>query len=558
MRLALVCLIGFLCACATSVNKGPAVAPDVFVGTTEPFAAEAVYFLLTDRFVDGDPSNNYPEQGGEFPSFDVPWRDASGREIANLGYLGGDFMGIVEQADYIADMGFTAVWITPIVDNPNAGFSGSHTPDQGPFSDKGKSGYHGYWGMNFYQVDEHLESPGLSFAELTRRLKQQFGLKTVLDMVANHGSPSFSMPADQPGYGEIYAADGTLLADHQNLEPKDLDPENNPLHQWFHAERDLAELSNLDDTNPAVLDYMVGAYLTWIEQGADALRIDTIRHMPHAFWKQFADRIRAEHPGLFMFGERFEFEAEKLAEHMKPENGDISVLDFTGQAAMTKVFQDPDSNFKDLTSYLHLTDGVFDNPYKLAIFYDNHDMARMKASEQGFIDANNWLFTSRGFPVVYYGSEMAFMAGAAEHAGNRNYFGVDRIEEAKQGPIHANLKRIANIRKVTPALQRGLQVNVEFSGHQAAFLRVLQYEGTNQQALVLLNKGDETAEFSVSKYLDRGRWRDAVSGDTFEVNGRLTATVPPHGVRVLILNQAAQNTRLQQALRQAMAGIPRV
>ncbi|MEM9532372.1 MAG: alpha-amylase family glycosyl hydrolase, partial [Pseudomonadota bacterium] len=395
------------------------------------------------------------------------------------------------------------------------------------------------------------------FADLTRELKSRHGLKTVLDVVCNHGSPSFSMPEDQPGYGELYGAGGELLADHQNLEPKDLDPDN-PLHQWFHRERDLAELSNLDDTNPAVLDYMVGAYLKWIDQGAAALRIDTIRHMPHAYWKQFADRIREVDPSVFMFGERFQFDAEKLAEHMKLENGDISVLDFPGQAAMTQVFQNPDSSFADLTSYLHLADGVYDNPYKLAIFYDNHDMARMDATETGFINANNWLFTSRGFPVVYYGSEMAFMSGAAEHKGNRNYFGPERIAEAREGRIYRQLKRIAQVRRDSPALQRGLQVNLQFEGHQAAFLRVLQQDGVNQTALVLLNKGPETETFQLAEMVDAGNWRNATGGGTVRVNGDLEISVPAYGATVLTRDLPVQDEALKTALREAAGGIPRI
>src|SRR3546814_17768984 len=84
------------------------------------------------------------------------------------------------------------------------------------------------------------------------------------------------MPVDEPKYGELYDADGSLVADNQNLVPEDLDPEGNPLHAFFHDEPDLAQLSNLDDTNPAVLDYFVAAYSQWIEQGADAFRIDKI------------------------------------------------------------------------------------------------------------------------------------------------------------------------------------------------------------------------------------------------------------------------------------------
>ncbi|MCZ6992432.1 alpha-amylase family glycosyl hydrolase, partial [Salmonella enterica] len=82
---------------------------------------------------------------------------------------------------------------------------------------------------------------------------------------------------------------------------------------FFHTQRDLVQLSNINDGNPAVMDYFVGAYSQWIAQGADAFRIDTIRHMPQAFWHEFARRIRAEHPGFFMFGEAFDTTAANIA-----------------------------------------------------------------------------------------------------------------------------------------------------------------------------------------------------------------------------------------------------
>src|SRR5690606_10841677 len=109
---------------------------------------------------------------------------------------------------------------------------------------------------------------------------------------------------------------------------------------------------------------------------------------------------------------------------------------------------------------LYLEHGPYANPYELMTFYDNHDMPRMDATDAGFIDAHNWLFTARGIPVVYYGSETGFMRGRGEHAGNRNYFGQERIDAARGNPIRAALKRIADVRRASPALQRGLQVDV--------------------------------------------------------------------------------------------------
>lgn len=523
---------------------------DEFFGTTEPYAEEAIYFVLTDRFVDGDENNNFVDQGGNNRSFDRPLFGPNGQR-ANVGYLGGDFKGILDNADYIRDMGFTSVWITPIVDNPDEAFTGGNQVTFNGSGDGGKTGYHGYWGVNFYKVDEHLESQGgilgseLTFRDFTRKMRDDHGLKIVLDIVCNHGSPSFDMrPFDQPKYAEIYDENDSLVADHQNLFPHRLDP-NNPLHLFFHRLGDIAQLSNLNENNDDVINYMVGAYLKWIDRGAAAFRIDTIKHMPHSFWKKFTDRIRAEHPGFFMFAESFSFDANFIAQHTRPENGGVSVLDFPGRQHILNVFQNPNRNYADILGYLHLEDGTYENPYELATFYDNHDVTRMNASHEGFIDAHNWLFTSRGIPVVYYGSEVAFMAGTREHEGNRNFFGQENVNRARNHKIYKGLEKIAHIRKASPALQKGLQINLVFSGNRASFYRVYQRGGTNQTALVLLNKGFGTENFTVNQFVSAGTWTDGHTGDTIEVtdaNREISTSVGPHDVKVLLFNKKVNHT----------------
>ncbi len=527
-----------------------------YYGTLEPMASDAVYFVVTDRFVNGDPGNDQREQGGPDPdtrSFDRPVPGAPPGRSDNIGYLGGDFKGLLDNAGYIREMGFGAVWLTPIVDNPDQAFTGGDAVAWGgAFQDRGKTGYHGYWGVDFYRLDEHLPSPGLDFAALTAGLKRH-GLKTVLDVVANHGSPSFTMRRPQPGFGRLYR-DGVLVADHQNLPPERLDPAHNPLHRFFHAERDLVQLSNLDDTRPEVLDYFVGAYSQWLDQGADALRIDTIRHMPLAFWQRFAERLRAKRPGLFMFGEAFDYAPEKIAPFTWAENGGVSVLDFPLKERLAEVFGRQGADYARLGERLYLRDGPYANPYELMTFYDNHDMPRLDASDEGFIDAHHWLFTARGIPVIYYGSETGFERGHAEHAGNRNYFGQPRVDAARAHPIRAALARIARVRQASPALQRGLQLQLLLEGDRAAFYRVYQRGGVAQIALVLLNKGDAAAPFAVSHYLQAGRWRAALGGGEIAVaeGGTLSATVPAHGAEVYLLDAPVRRSDLIQALDQAM------
>ncbi|MFC4763744.1 alpha-amylase family glycosyl hydrolase [Dyella koreensis] len=531
-----------------------AAAPAEFYGTDKPFASNAIYFVMTDRFVNGDPSNDHRDQGGAHHTFDIPVQGPNG-ETDNIGYLGGDFKGVLDNAKYIRDMGFSAVWITPIVDNPDEAFTGGDPVTWGAsLADRGKAGYHGYWGVNFYKLDEHLPSKGLDFARFTSKMRAQ-GLKTVLDIVANHGSPAFGMPKAQPQFGQIFDKDGKLIADHQNLRPDQLDPVRNPLHRFYHSYEDLAQLSNNDDEKPAVLDYFVGAYQQWIDQGADAFRIDTISHMSTSFWKQFSARIRAKHPGFFMFGEAFDYSPDNIGQYTWERNGGISLLDFPLRQRVAEVFEHPHSDYERIAERLYLRNGPYANPYELVTFYDNHDMARLNATDDGFIDANNWLFTARGIPAIYYGSEIGFMRGRAEHQGNRNYFGQERIDAAPRSRIYQQLKRIAQLREKLPALQRGLMLPVKMEGDQAVFYRVYQKGDVHQIALVLLNKGDAAADFDVSSYLQPGHWRASFGGTEVSVpdGGALKARVGAHDAQVYLLDAAATRADLVAELTRLMA-----
>ena len=555
------------CASTTPRDAASSIAStNDYYGTLEPFAANAVYFVVTDRFVNGDTSNDHRDQGGAHRTFDIPLPACDG-VAGNIGYLGGDFKGIVDNLDYIRAMGFTSLWITPIIDNPGEAFTGGSPPSCGSIlTDQGKSGYHGYWGTNFYKLDEHLPSPGLDFAGLADAVHAN-GMKLVLDIVGNHGSPGWTMPTPQPKFGQVFDKAGRLIADHQNLPPQSLDPSGNALHRFYNTsgpvdgakgsifDGNLAQLADFDAGNPAVLEYMVDAYGLWIDQGADAFRIDTISWMPPSFWNAFTQRIREKRPGFFMFGEAFDYDAAKIAVHTLPGNGEVSVLDFPMKQAMDEVFGRKRAGYERLAPSLFLTNGPYANPYDLATFYDNHDMPRMDASDEGFIDAHNWLFTARGIPVVYYGSEMGFMRGRAEHAGNRNYFGNEGINAAKRSPIHAALARIANVRATTPALQRGVQVDIELQGDRAAFYRVLQHAGTQQIALVLLNKGESPQRFEIATMLQAGTWRSALDGGTVDVadGGKVSADVAAHGVQVFVLDAPVTEPALQAALDRAMA-----
>ncbi|MEP6940656.1 MAG: alpha-amylase family glycosyl hydrolase [Rudaea sp.] len=554
-------VVATLAGCAATpplATRGQSPAADVFYGTLEPLASDAIYFVLTDRFVNGDPANDQRAQGvaAGHPTWDIPIAGPDG-ETDNIGYLGGDFKGVLDNADYIRGMGFGAVWITPITDNPDEAFSGGTPVTWGSmWTDRNKTGYHGYWSDDFYRIDEHWPSTGLDFAAYTRQMRAH-GLKTVLDIVANHGGPAWTMPVAQPKFGQLFDASGRLVADQQNLPPEKLDPAHNPLHAFYKTQPILAQLSNIDENNPAALDYFVGAYDYWIAQGADAFRIDAIGLTPAAYWKRFAARIREKHPAFFMFGENFEYDAKKIAPYTRDAGGNLSVLDFPLRGEIAALVEAPShksrrGDLANVEKALHLRSRLYRNPYELVTFYDNHDMPRLDASDAGFIDANNLLFTLRGIPCVYYGSETGFMRGRAEHAGNRNYFGQQRIDAAAQSPIYHALKRIANLRRASVALQRGLQLDVAFKGDTAVFYRTYENAGAAQTALVVVNRGDAASTVEVRDYLQSGNWRNGFSGEALDVVDRLDVAVPAHGVEVYFYDQPLTRGDTRAALAKLM------
>ena len=277
--------------------------------------------------------------------------------------------------------------------------------------------------------------------------------------------------------------------------------------------------------------------------------------MPHSFWQAFAERVRAQHPDLFMFAESYSFDAaEDRPQHTWPGERRYQRARLSWrQQAMNAVFADG-GNYSEITDYLHLDSGLYQNPYELMTFYDNHDMARMNADEDGFVDAHNWIFTSRGIPVIYYGSEIGFRAGTREHGGNRDFFGQDNVDAARNHRIRREMAEIANVRRSVPALQRGLQLNLDFTDDTAAFYRVYRYGDISQTALVLLNKGDEWADFDIDDWSRRGNgsfvgWKDAVSGaPMMTMSGPNRVNVQPHGVRVLVADWVPRDLEVVREL----------
>ena len=499
-----------------SLSASPAEAKTLAIAGGD-FREESIYFVMTDRFVDGDKTNN-DLFGDEFRPGDLKFNQ------------GGDFKGLINNLDHITAMGFTALWITPpVMQPPGRYFNDSRSYEA--------SGYHGYWAWDFSKIDPHLESPGASYDDLIRECHKR-GLKVVQDIVCNHGHGSAIDPsvrwASERGVVKGVGLSFNVDDDTQN---------------WFtHGQPQIADLMDFNDSNPKVLEWMAKIYEQYQDRGVDAFRIDTVAWMKHEFWTGFTDRMHAHKPGFFMFGEAWtNSEYEWLAAYTKlgtgtgsPMNKGMSVLDMPGSAMNT--WGQLEATFKG-GDYGHVDsvlahDGAYSDATYLVTFLDNHDKPRFNgtgggdgrdATTEQYLDGLNWYFTARGIPSVYYGTETR-MAGGND-PDNRRVLGPEGIKAAKGDPVYRQLTRLNAMRKAFKPLQKGGQRKLVSSPDTYGFRRDFGVE----TALVFLNKGQGSSRLTAQGVPD-GNYRDLTSGASVTIAGaRVEVDVPAHGVRVLAL-----------------------
>ncbi|HNT97200.1 MAG TPA: alpha-amylase family glycosyl hydrolase [Elusimicrobiales bacterium] len=484
-------------------------------GSASDFRDETIYLVLTDRFADGDPSNN-DIYGDEY----VP---------GNLRYYqGGDFRGLMDNLSHIKDMGFSAVWITPpVMQPPGRYLNSSETYDA--------AGYHGYWAWDLSRIDPHLESKGASYADLIRKSHSR-GLKLIQDVVANHGHGGDTHPSVK-WHAERGKVRGLGLEFDYYADGKD----------WFNRRGPvIADLLDFNDENPATAKWLTDIYLAYQAMGVDAFRLDTVVWMGDAFWRDFTDALHAAKKDFFIFGEAWtRDDFDMLARYSRlsegePMNSAMSLLDMPLSAMgtwgpMEEVFKGGDYSKADAI-FAH--DHKYKDPTWLVTFLDNHDKPRFNgaggegqgtpASEEQYFDALNFYFTARGIPCVFYGTEVR-MAGGND-PDNRRMLGAEGIKSAKTDPVYHHLKKLNAMRRSAAPLRRGTQTAVSSSSDSYVFRR--DYGG--ETAVVMLNKGSSPALLRAGG-LPSGKYRELYAGDRARVAaGSLEAEVPAHGLRVFV------------------------
>lgn len=518
-----------------------------YVGMLEFFVSDVVYFVVIDWFVNGDLFNDYCDQGGKYCIFDI-FVLCVDKVDGNIGYLGGDFKGVFDNVVYICNFGFGVVWIIFIVDNLDEVFIGSKLISCiSMFIDCGKIGYYGYWGVNFYRVDEYLFSKDLDFVGFICGL-YDVDLKVVLDIVVNYGFLVWMMLVKQLQFGQIFDKDGIFIVDYQNLLLLQFDLVYVLLYRFYNIvgfvdgkdglifDGNLVELGDFNQYNLDVMDYLVGVYLQWVVQGVDVLCIDIIGWLLYFWWYVFVNCICVEYLGMFMFGEVFDYDVGRIVEYIWFVNVNVSVLDFLLCGVMLLVFGKEQKGFQVLVELLYLFGGLYVNLYVLMSFYDNYDMVWLDVIDNGFIDVYNWLFIVCGILVLYYGLEIGFMCSCVEYVGNCVYFGQVWVDVVLQSLIFGLLQCIVCLCQIILVLQCGLQVNECLQGDEVVFYCVLQYGDVVQMVLVLFNKGDVVCCIEVCCYLQFGMWCDVLGQGIIEVGVMLKVEVFVYGVWVFVFD----------------------
>ena len=428
------------------------------------FQDEVFYFVLPDRFYNGDSSNDLGAAANDKK------RSVSrgGLDKTHKGmYHGGDLAGLTEKLPYLDNMGVSAIWLTPILRNRAM--------------QAGTSGYHGYWILDFTEIDPHLGSN----AELKNFIDQAHkrNIKVFFDIITNH-------TADVIKYKECHGEDGlgwivdggkgnkgndcpfismAQLAEGKHYSPlipkgdetlkypkwlNDMDVYHNQGDSFWRGESsvrgDFAGLDDLYTQKASVVNGMVDIYKDIIDEfKPDGFRIDTVKHVNIEFWQQFSPALmqHAKTQGIdnfFMFGEVYSFEPELLS-RFTTEAKIPSVLDFAFQGAMTKTLVEQQGT--DVLAQLFAKDHFYQTEHKdidlksmrntnanqLVNFTGNHDMGRFaytlkksphNYSEQAQIQRNllahAMMFFSRGVPVIYYGDEQGFVGDGGDQASRQD------------------------------------------------------------------------------------------------------------------------------------------
>ena len=474
-----------------------------------PFNDSVMYFAVVDRFRNGNPDN---DSGYNPDSHDTSHSDW-------FKYWGGDLDGVIEKLDYIKELGCSSIWLTPLFDQIDGLVD---------VEGRGISAYHGYWAKDFKRLDEHLAgkpedvrvfaSKNTVFDRLVNSMHDK-DMRMVLDIVCNHSSPAHRPDmGGAPSKGAIYD-DGKLLTSYDD-DKLGWYHRNGCVQDWGDkVQVENSELCGLADFNESRIgyrNYIKDAMRLWLDKGVDALRVDTVKHMPVWFWQEFVSDMLFHRPDLFIFGEWFQGGCfDDLSVHFANKSG-MGMLDFSLQQALQDCLAKGAGTGFELVDGVFKRDSLFDDSRHLVTFLDNHDMPRFMSAGATAARVDMGLaliLTARGTPCIYYGTEQYLHNDTNGGADPYNRPRMEKWDPAT--PAFRLVRKLAKVRRENLGVQIGSLRTKYLSSDVYAYTRVYR----DSCCLAAFNRGGDTAIDLENVELPDGIYKDVLSDRAVTVKG---------------------------------------
>lgn len=466
-----------------------------------------IYFMVTDRFFDGNESNNTASGAQTY-----------GKDNAGL-YHGGDFAGITQKLDYLEDLGINTIWITPIVEN----IPGVTVTDTGKEDVPYNAAYHGYWASDFTKLN-----PTLGTEEEFQTLIDQAhnrGIRIMVDIVVNHAGYDTN-------FGDMIRSGDDIVS---GSDQKD-------------------SLSNLPDfrtEDPAVSAQLVKWQTQWVKDfGIDYFRVDTVKHVENDTWAELKNALTEVDSDFKMIGE--------YAGGGYASNGNTlgtgemdSDLDFDFNDQATNFVK---GNISSVESFLTSRNSGLNNTYMTGQFLGSHDedgfkkklldggMAEDAATAASMVAASLQI-TAKGQPVIYYGEEIG-LTGLNNYPYQTNRYDFDWTMVNSDNKTYQHYKKMLSIRNAyTDVFARGDRKTILASDENGYDIVSRSYKGTKLYVGLNIKDVAQTVEIPVSE--NNGTvLKDLYSGKTYTVsNGKIKVIIPAatDGGTVVLKNNSSIN-----------------
>ena len=463
--------------------------------------SDVMYLITPDRYVNGDPENDDVEYMYERPNRDN-----------NRGLHGGDIQGIINNLDYIEDLGFTTIWLNPVLEN-----------------NMKKSSYHGYSTTDYYKIDPRFGTNEL-FKELSLKSKEK-GIKLVMDLIPNHCGSEHWFFIDPPMDDWINNQSGFKQTSHnretvQDIYASEIDKKEH-VDGWF-----VETMPDLNQKNKKMSKYLIQNTLWWIEYAElSGIRVDTYPYSDKDFMSDWTFSVMNEYPNFNIVGEEWSDSPIVISYWQKDKinhDGYVSYLptlmDFPLQISFAEALTD-DFNWGKgfIKPYKTLaSDFLYSNPNNLLIFPDNHDMARFYTQVNNDLDLFKmgivYYSTMRGIPQFYYGTEILmnsdenpgdhglirteFPGGWSDHS--KNAFTGDGLSY-EELQTQSFFKEILNWRKANEVIHNGKLIQFAPKDEIYSYFRILN----DKMVWVIFNRNNS------SKTLETSRFDELISNKEF-------------------------------------------